>query len=87
MKQFGPALKLPWTKLEAPELSDELVDRMVAGTERQAAGRTVKELERLRDDCLIDIMRALQRYRVGAGAVLDRDEKRRHTIPVKTGIQ
>ena len=77
MKQFEPALKLPWTKLEAPELTQELIDRIVAGTERQAEGRTVKELERLRDDCLIDIMRALQRYRVGAGAVLDEEEKRR----------
>ncbi|MCY3752092.1 MAG: L-carnitine dehydrogenase [Gammaproteobacteria bacterium] len=80
MKQFGPALELPWTKLEAPELTDELVDRMVAGTERQAGGRTVKELERLRDDCLIDIMRALQRYRVGAGAVLAREEERIRTM-------
>jgi carnitine 3-dehydrogenase len=30
LEQFGPALKLPWTKLEAPELTDELIDRMVA---------------------------------------------------------
>ena len=77
MQQFGPALKQPWTKLEAPELTQQLIDRMVAGTERQAEGRTVKELERLRDDCLIDIMRALQRYRVGAGAVLARGDARR----------
>lgn len=76
MKQFEPALKLPWTKLEAPELTAELIDEMVSGTRRQAAGRTVKELERLRDDCLIDIMRALQRYRVGAGDVLAREEER-----------
>ena len=78
MKQFGPALKLPWTKLEAPELTDELVDKIAAGTRQQAAGRTVKELEQLRDDCLIDIMQALRRYRVGAGNVLARDEARRH---------
>ncbi|MDZ7748464.1 MAG: 3-hydroxyacyl-CoA dehydrogenase NAD-binding domain-containing protein [Halofilum sp. (in: g-proteobacteria)] len=26
LEQFGPALKLPWTKLEAPELSEELID-------------------------------------------------------------
>ena len=78
MKQFGPALKLPWTKLEAPELTDELVDKIAAGTRQQAAGRTVKELEQLRDDCLIDIMQVLRRYRVGAGNVLARDEARRH---------
>lgn len=77
MKQFGPTLKLPWTKLAAPELSDELIDKLVAGTQRQAAGRGVKELERLRDDCLIAIMQALQRYEVGAGKVLADNEARR----------
>jgi len=70
MKQFGPALKLPWTRLEAPELTDELIAKMAAGTEQQAAGRTVKELERLRDDCLVAIMEALGRYRMGAGETL-----------------
>ena len=45
MHQFGPALKLPWTKLEAPELTDDLIDRMVEGTEEQAEGKTVKELD------------------------------------------
>ena len=70
MKQFGPALKLPWTRLEAPELTDELIDKMVAGTRHQAAGRTVKELERLRDDCLIAVMKALQQYEEDAGKLL-----------------
>ena len=76
MRQFGPALKLPWTKLEAPELSDALIDKVANGTEAQAAGRTVKELERLRDKCLIEIMRTLQRYQVGAGETLDRHQRR-----------
>jgi len=77
LEQFGPALKLPWTRLQAPELTDGLIDAMVAGTEAQAGERSVKELERLRDDCLIAIMRALERYRVGAGAVLAEDAARR----------
>ena len=77
MKQFGPALKLPWTKLEAPELTGELIDKLTAGTEQQAAGRTVKELEQLRDDCLIAIMRALQQFEIGAGKVLAQDDARR----------
>ena len=83
MKQFGPALKLPWTKLEAPELTDELIDKMTVGTRQQAAGRTVKELEQLRDDCLIAIMQALSRYKVGAGNVLARDEARREQVQLK----
>jgi len=79
LHQFGPALKLPWTRLEAPELSEQLIDRMVAGTTAQAEGRTVKELERLRDNCLIDIMRALEKYDIGAGKVLAEDAAQRRT--------
>jgi carnitine 3-dehydrogenase len=59
LAQFGPALQLPWTKLVAPELTDALIDRMVEGTEAQAAGRSVKQLERYRDDALISIMETL----------------------------
>ncbi len=77
MKQFGPALKLPWTRLAAPELSDELVARMAEGTNRQADGRSVKELERLRDECLVAIMQALKRFEIGAGRTLAEDEARR----------
>jgi carnitine 3-dehydrogenase len=77
LHQFGPALKLPWTRLEAPELTDQLIDRMVEGTQAQAEGKTVKELEQLRDNCLIDIMRALQTYEIGAGRVLAEDDARR----------
>ena len=77
LEQFGPALKLPWTKLVAPELTPGLVDGMVEGTEAQAAGRSVRELERLRDDCLIAIMQALRPYGEGAGRIFARDEARR----------
>jgi carnitine 3-dehydrogenase len=56
LEQFGPALKLPWTKLRAPELTTELARRVVSGTKAQANGRSVKELERWRDDQLIRIM-------------------------------
>ncbi len=77
LEQFGPALKLPWTKLVAPELTPQLIDRMVEGTEAQAAGRSVRELERVRDDCLIAIMQALRPSGEGAGQVVARDEARR----------
>ncbi len=77
LEQFGPALKLPWTRLEAPELTDELIRRMVEGTRSQAGSATVKQLERLRDDCLIAIMRSLRQYETAAGRVLAEDEARR----------
>jgi carnitine 3-dehydrogenase len=76
LEQFGPALKLPWTKLVAPELNDTLIDRMVEGTKEQAAGRSIRELEALRNDCLIDIMRVLRQHKVGAGLTLAREEER-----------
>jgi carnitine 3-dehydrogenase len=70
LAQFGPCLKWPWTKLEAPELSDTLIDRMVEGTHAQAAGRSIRELERLRDDYLVAIQQVLRQYNIGAGATL-----------------
>ena len=60
MAQFGPALKLPWTKLEAPELTDSAA-RQDRGPVRRAGGhRSIRELERLRDDCLVAVMQGLQ---------------------------
>ena len=74
MSQFGPALKMPYCEMEAPELTEELLDKICEGSEESAAGQSVKELERLRNNCLIDIMRALQTYQVGAGRVLTENE-------------
>ena len=62
LQQFGPALKLPWTKLAAPELTGELIDRMIDGTKAQAAGRSVKDLERRRDEFLVRLLELLQDY-------------------------
>src|SRR5690242_434764 len=76
MAQFGPTLELPWTKLtDVPELTDELLDRIVAQSDAQAGGRGVRELERLRDDCLVSILQALRTHGEGAGAVLDAYER------------
>ncbi len=70
LAQFGPCLKWPWTKLEAPELTEALIDRMVEGTQAEAAGRSIRELERLRDDYLVAIQQVLREYDVGAGSTL-----------------
>lgn len=67
MAQFGPALKLPWTKLEAPELTQELIDKVADGTTAQAKGRSVKELERFRNDCIIEVMEAISRVKAKYG--------------------
>ena len=79
LAQFGPCLKWPWTKLEAPELTEALIDRMVEGTQAQAAGRSIRELERLRDDYLVAIQQVLRQYDIGAGATLRALEERLYT--------
>src|SRR5215210_1495587 len=71
MAQFGPALQLPWTKLtDVPELTDELLDKLVAQSDAQAGGRTIRELERQRDDCLVALLQGLRTPGVAAGATL-----------------
>jgi len=76
LAQFGPCLKWPWTKLEAPELTEKLIDRMVEGTQTEAAGRSIRELERLRDDYLVAIQQVLRQYNIGAGSTLRALEER-----------
>ncbi|OBY88143.1 3-hydroxybutyryl-CoA dehydrogenase [Pseudomonas sp. AU11447] len=60
MAQFGPALQLPWTYLPAPELTDTLIDRVVEGTAEQQGSRSIAELERYRDDCLLAVLGAIK---------------------------
>jgi len=59
MQQFGPALELPWTKLVAPKLTDELIDRVVEGTTEQQGSHSIKQLERYRDDCITSVLTAI----------------------------
>jgi len=71
LDQFGPTLKWPWTKLtDVPELTGELVEKIVAQSDVQAAGRSVRQLERHRDDCLVAVLQALRGQDTGAGAVV-----------------
>lgn len=71
MNQFGPALQWPWTKLmDVPELTDDLVDRIVDQSDAQALGASVRDLERLRDDCLVSVIQGLRTVGFGAGESL-----------------
>ncbi len=60
LDQFGPALKFPWTRLEAPELTAELRDRMIAGCEDMADGRDFATLSQEMNAGLVAIARALK---------------------------
>lgn len=66
LKQFGPALKLPWTKLEAPELTDELANKVIQGCEAQIGDIEMEELEERRDNFLIELQQLLEKYWPGS---------------------
>lgn len=61
LDHFGAALQEPWTRLVAPDLTPELRDQMVEGCVREAAGRSIRELERQRDDFLVDLLAVRER--------------------------
>lgn len=70
MAQFGPCLKWPWTRLmDVPEFNDELVDLIARQSDEQAGDYSIRELERIRDDNLVGIMKALSKteHRHGKG--------------------
>ncbi len=71
MAQFGPALKLPWTRLEAPELTDALIDSVVDGTAAQLGTHNIADLERYRDDCLMAVQEAVRATKIKHGIALD----------------
>ncbi|MEM7169159.1 MAG: 3-hydroxyacyl-CoA dehydrogenase NAD-binding domain-containing protein [Pseudomonadota bacterium] len=58
LDQFGPALKLPWTRLEAPELSKELRDTLVSACERLDNDRGFSQLSKERDAGLVAVAQA-----------------------------
>ncbi len=62
LRQFGPALKLPWTKLKAPILSKRLSDRIIKGTQKQARGKSVSNLANIRDDYLVNLQILRNKY-------------------------
>ena len=71
LAQFGPALKWPWTKLmDVPDLDEALVAKIAAQSDAQSGMLGLRELERLRDDNLVAILRALKARGAAAGRVL-----------------
>ncbi|WP_050497693.1 3-hydroxyacyl-CoA dehydrogenase NAD-binding domain-containing protein [Streptomyces californicus] len=61
LDHFGPSLKSPWTRLEAPELDRALYEAVVAGCEEAADGRGIADLVAERDRGVIDVLRATGR--------------------------
>jgi len=62
LRQFGPALKLPWTKLKAPILSKKLSSRIIAGTKQQTKGKSVAMISNIRDEYLVNLQKLRKKY-------------------------
>tara|TARA_Y100001970_G_scaffold30098_1_gene37348 strand:- start:364 stop:1302 length:939 start_codon:yes stop_codon:yes gene_type:complete len=62
LKQFGPALKLPWTHLKAPKLSKKLSSRVIAGTKQQSKGKSVAMISNIRDEYLVNLQKLRKKY-------------------------
>ncbi|MVO15676.1 carnitine 3-dehydrogenase [Parasedimentitalea huanghaiensis] len=78
MAQFGPCLTAPWTKLmDVPEFTDELVDLIADQSDEQSGMHSIRELERIRDDNLVGMMRAMSANDWGAGALQNAQDKER----------
>ncbi|SMX33105.1 carnitine 3-dehydrogenase [Actibacterium lipolyticum] len=72
LAQFGPCLKLPWTKLtDVPDLSEALIEKITSQSDEQSGAHSIRELERQRDTNLVAMMRALKWADWGAGAHLN----------------
>lgn len=69
--QFGPCLEWPWTKLmDVPELTDELTQKIADQSDAQSGMHSIRELERIRDENLVAILRALKGRGRAAGALI-----------------
>ena len=62
LKQFGPALKLPWTKLKAPKLTKKLSSRVIKGIKKQSKGKSVASLSNIRDEYLVNLQKLRKKY-------------------------
>ncbi len=80
IRQFGPTLALPWSKLtDVPDLGDELVETLVAQSDAQSGQYTPRELERIRDSNLVGILKALESNHWAAGQTLAEQRTRLDT--------
>jgi len=83
IEQFGPCLEWPWTKLmDVPELTDELIEQIASQSDEQSGHHSIRELERIRDDNLVAMMRALKARNWGAGALIkQQDDAKAPALP------
>ncbi len=67
LDQFGPALKLPWTRLVAPELTPELRNAMVDGCIEMSRGQDFATLSKKMNDGLVEIAKMKRNQQASPG--------------------
>lgn len=86
IEQFGPCLSWPWTKLmDVPELTDELIDTIASQSDAQSGHNSIRDLERIRDNNLVTILRGLKAQDSGAGTLLNAQDNRINKMPQSIG--
>lgn len=70
VEHFGPSLENPNCFMKGPKITPELIEKIASQTEEKAAGRSVPELEALRDRSLVAVMKALAGIGIGAGETI-----------------
>ena len=63
LEHLGASQERRWASMEVPKLTPELCQKLVAGAEKQAAGRSMAELEKMRDAGLAAILKAITQAR------------------------
>lgn len=87
MAQFGPALAWPWTRLmDVPEFNDDLVHLIAGQSDAQSGHLPIRDLERLRDDNVVAMIRALRRTGSGAGGVVNDHERALPPLGERDGL-
>ena len=62
--------------MKAPKLTETIINRFVDGTMAQANGKTIREMEMIRDECLVAIQHVLAKHNMGAGKTLNEFKER-----------
>ena len=76
IQQFGPCLKLPWTRLmDVPDLDERLAKLIATQSDEQSGGHSIGELEAIRDENLVTILRGLKARKWGVGSFLQECEE------------
>ena len=71
LDHFGPSLKSPWTRLEAPELTQSLRNDVVAGCDIASGKMAISDLISRRDAGIIGLRRLTAELDTAHGADLD----------------